>query len=89
MLFCCLYGTVVLSLMVVLMTNELEMDVKENKASIILDKLEIRKKMRNEAAWIIGGLGRLFRIENMTNREKEALRSRFSDHLHKFKMYRR
>ena len=89
MLFCCMYGTVNVSLMVVLMTNELEMDVKEKKASIILDKLDIRGKMRQEAAWIIGGLGKLFHISKLSESEKKNLRARFSHHLHNFKVLRR
>lgn len=75
--------------MVVLMTNELEMDIKETKASIILEKLEIREKMKKEAAWIIGGLGRLYHIDKMSDKKKKSLRARFNYHLHNFKTFRR
>lgn len=62
MLFCCMYGTVVLSLMVVLLTDKMEMDPNETRASIVLDKLEYTKKMKKSAAYIIGGLGKMRKL---------------------------
>lgn len=62
MLFCCMYGTVVLSLVVVLLTDKMEMDSHETRASIVLDKLEVHKKMKESAAWIIGGVGKMRKI---------------------------
>jgi hypothetical protein len=88
MLFCCMYGTVVLSLVVVLLTDKMEMDTQETRASIVLDKLEIHKKMRESAAWIIGGIGKMRKINEMKTKEKRALLKRFSHHVYRFKQLR-
>jgi hypothetical protein len=75
--------------MVVLMTNELEMDKKESKSSLILDKLKARKKMKQSAAWVISGLGRMYHIRKMTGKEKTQFYNRFIYHLNEFKALRR
>ena len=88
MLFCCMYGTVVLSLVVVLLTDKMEMDSHETRASIVLDKLEVNKKMKVSAAYIIGGVGKMRKINEMKKKDKKALLKRFSYHVHRFKILR-
>jgi hypothetical protein len=88
MLFCCMYGTVVLSLVVVLLTDKMDMDSHETRASIVLDKLEVHKKMKQSAAYIIGGVGKMRKINSMKKSAKKALLKRFAYHVHRFKSLR-
>ena len=89
MVTCCLYGNIIISLLVVLLSNELELDVREQKANLLLEKLEIRKAMKNSAAFIVTGLVKLQFLERMTDNDKRALKSRFNYHLKRFKKLKR
>lgn len=59
-LVCSVYGVTVVSLIVVTLTNLLEMDNQEKKVYGLLKRLTIRDNLRGRAAKLIGVLGRYF-----------------------------
>lgn len=89
MFFCSLAGVVIISIMVVAVTNELEMDSLQSKAYTVIRKISIKEKMKNEAASVIGKASRLFlkikkhkpiKVDNVFKLNKNIL---------KFKTFRR
>lgn len=58
-IFCCIYGVTVVSLIIVTITNTLNLNGKENMAFITLEKLQIRSQMSDLSAKIIGCVGKL------------------------------
>jgi hypothetical protein len=48
-----------------LLTEKLDMENGETKASLLLEKLSKQKQMRESAAWIITGLGKMNQIDTM------------------------
>ena len=51
---CAMYGVIVVSLIVVTITNTLEMNSSESKSFVVLERLKIRQEMREHASHIIG-----------------------------------
>lgn len=68
MFFCSLVGVVVISVMVVAVTNKLEMDTLEKKVYTVMTKISLKEKMINKAAKVIGKAGRLYL--NIKNRKE-------------------
>jgi hypothetical protein len=64
------------------------MDPPQTSASLLLDKLEVQTKIRESAAWVISGFGKLQNIESLDSKEREQLLKRFSRHLNMFKELR-
>ena len=82
---CSIWGAFVVSLMVVALTNILEMDHLEQKAYHVLRRLTTRDKMRNEAACV---LTRLFKAKLKAKKYQYisfAKISEIKDHLKRFK----
>lgn len=60
MFFCSLVGVVIISIMVVAVTNELEMSSLQSKAFTVIKKISIKEKMKHEAASVLGKAARLY-----------------------------
>lgn len=54
MFLCSLVGVIVISMMVVAVKNKLEMNGLETKAYTVINKVEIKKKVKLSAADVIG-----------------------------------
>lgn len=70
MVFCCIYGVTVVSMIIVTITNTLQHDSKERKAFIILEKLTINDQMRDKASHIMGLVGKLSLKKTIETPEK-------------------
>lgn len=53
MFFCSLVGVIVISIMVVAVTNKLEMTKIQKKVFTFMNKLSLKEKMRRQAAKVI------------------------------------
>lgn len=60
MFLCSMFGVVIVSFVVVTVRNELEMTTLESKAYTVIKKIEIKNKMKHEAATIIGKAAKLY-----------------------------
>lgn len=49
-----IWGTFIVSMMVVVVSNTLTMEKNEKRTSIIINKLELRKDIENEARQLVG-----------------------------------
>ena len=49
-----IWGTFIVSMMVVVVSNTLTMEKNEKRTSIIINKLELRKDIQNEARQLVG-----------------------------------
>lgn len=56
---CCLWGMAIVSLMVVTVTNSLELSPLESQALTVLLRLKQRESIRNEAAYILTLMGKM------------------------------
>lgn len=54
MFLCSLVGVIVISVMVVAVTNKLEMSNLQTKAYTVISKIKIKKEIKHQAAQIIG-----------------------------------
>lgn len=61
--FCSIYGVVVVSLMVVTITNSLEMSEHEVKAFLVLERLKIKESMKTHASHLVGVVGKLQKVD--------------------------
>jgi potassium intermediate/small conductance calcium-activated channel subfamily N protein 2 len=64
MLVCCVYGMVVVSLMVNFVSQELSLSQSEVKAYTVIKRLQKRKELKKEAGAIIGKLGKYNYLKN-------------------------
>ena len=48
-----IWGVFIVSLMVVALTNTLSMDISENKAHNVIKRLQLRKQLIDESAWVL------------------------------------
>ena len=60
MFLCSMFGVVIVSFVVVTVRNELEMTSLESKAYTVIKKIEIKNKMKHQAATIIGKAAKLY-----------------------------
>lgn len=60
MFLCSLVGVIVISIMVVAVTNKLEMNSLQSKAYTVMRKVSMKEKMKDEAAKVIGKATRLY-----------------------------
>jgi len=56
------WGIFIVSLMVVVLTNALDMDANESRALIVLNRLEAKKVVKEKAANLIGASYRRHRL---------------------------
>lgn len=68
-MICSVYGVTVVSLIVVTLTNLLEMDSQEHKVFTLLTRLTIRDNIKRKSAEVIGLLGK---AGTSTQKEKSA-----------------
>lgn len=60
MFLCSLVGVIIISVMVVAVTNKLEMSNLQSKAYTVISKIRIKKDVQNKAASILGMASRMF-----------------------------
>lgn len=60
MFLCSMFGVVIVSFVVVTVRNELEMTSLESKAYTVIKKIEIKNKMKHDAATIINKAAKLY-----------------------------
>jgi len=91
----CIWGISVVSIMVVTITNVLAMDSLEEKSLVVLRRLELKKKQKKEAAFILTNIARLGmnkkKISNPELRDKknEEIVGDLKRHLNTFKQISR
>lgn len=71
--FCSIYGVTVVSLMVVAITNTLEMSNAENKSYLTLERLEIKTQMKEKASKMVSHVGKLGSVSKMSKKQKIEL----------------
>ena len=88
MFFCAMFGVIIVSVMVVAVTNSLEMTNLESKAYTVIKKLAIKNRMRDQAADIITKAVRMYlkvknkkkihtsKVFELNNRTQEFKRDR-------------
>lgn len=88
MFACSLVGVVVISIMVVAVTNQLEMNSLQSKAYTVMRKISLKEKMKKEAAKCIGKASKLFLL--IKNRRPIKVEKVFGLNrtIKKFKHYR-
>lgn len=64
---CSLYGVTIVSLIVVTLTNLLEMDSHQQKAFYLLEKLNAKSAIRDEATEMIGIMARLANAKKLNS----------------------
>lgn len=87
--FCSIFGVIIVSFMVVTVKNELDMTVLESKAYAVIKKVELKEKLKKQAASIIGKGVRIF----MGVRKNRPFQSKivydFNNEIYDFKHQRR
>lgn len=68
--FCSIYGVTVVSLMVVTITNTLEMSGAEKKAYLTLERLEVKRELRTNAGYMVNYVGKLNSVKDMSKKQK-------------------
>ena len=86
--FCSIYGVTVVSLMVVTITNSLEMGDHEVKAFLVLERLKIKEDMKVHASHLVGVVGKFKNAEKLNKKNRIALVSRMAKHTTQFKTLR-
>ena len=69
---CSLYGVTIVSLIVVTLTNLLEMDPTQAKAFFLLEKLKAKNAIREEATEMIGLLARLSNAKKFSQKDPKV-----------------
>jgi hypothetical protein len=85
---CSIYGVTVVSLMVVTITNSLEMSESEVKAFLVLERLKINESLRTHASHLVGVVGKLKKAEKLNKKNRISLVSRMAKHTTQFKTLR-
>lgn len=89
MFLCSLVGVIVISIMVVAVTNQLEMNSLQSKAYTVIRKINLKEKMKKEAAGVIGKALKLY----MSIKKEEPVKVEnvfgLNRKISKFKNYRR
>lgn len=68
------------------------MDISESKAHNVINRLEVRKDLRDESAWVLTSAGRFSRMCKNSQITKSELKSRIDmikSHAESFKQYNR
>ncbi len=87
----CMWGITIVSIMVVTITNVLTMDSLEEKALVVLRRLELKKVQKKEAAFILTNIARLGLIKKkypnseMRNKKNQEVVGELRKHLNSFK----
>ena len=87
--FCSLYGVTVVSLMVVTITNTLEMSTAEEKAYLVMEKLEVKDQMKEVAGHMVTYMGKLTQVANMDKKTRLEVVSKMAKKTSEFKTLRR
>jgi Ion channel len=85
---CCIYGVVVVSLVVVTIQNSLNMSREEYKAFLVLNKLKIKEKMKIHASHLVGVVGKLKNAHILGTSERISLVKTMAKHTNTFKILR-
>jgi len=88
---CCIWGVFVVSLMVVVLNNILSMNSGEEKALTVLQRLELRKTLKDEAAYVLTNMAKIglnnrrkYQKDKLDKKNKEIGRN-IKKHLNDFK----
>lgn len=84
---CCIYGVFIVSMVVVSITNALEMNNMEVKSYNILQRLKIKEKMKQTAAMIIGNMARIPRMKKKSVKARKRFTLRLMEKAKEFKDY--
>jgi len=83
--FVCIWGTMIISLMVVTLTTIFEMNSLEFKAFNILERLSAKEKMRSEAAHVLTNIIRGKNVSKNQKKNSEKHLEQTKNHLKSFK----
>ena len=75
--------------MVVSIINVLEMNSKESKSFLILERLSLRDDIQQEAAHVICGIGKLINYDKLSESDRTKMAKNMVLHSGKFKELRR
>ena len=70
-----IWGTFIVSLMVVVLTNTLNMDQSEKRALIVLNRLEAKKTLKNSAALLINHACKKYLLKKKRDKDGQSLTS--------------
>ena len=75
---CCVYGVWVVSLVVVTVTNILELGRPETKAFLVIRRLLVVDKMKNTASHVMTSVAKMRHLDKMSGKRKLNLFNRLS-----------
>lgn len=87
----CLWGVLVVSLMVVTLSNMLELESGEDKALTLLRRLEFKKSLREKAALVLSSAARyriMIKVKNQDQMKLNLQAGRFRRYLNEFRATR-
>ena len=89
MFICAMVGVIIVSIMVVAIMNELEMTNNEAKAYTVISKIQLKRRMTDQAACIISKAMRLYTKIKKEEPISAKLAYDLNSKLIKFKKYRK
>jgi len=70
MTICAFWGSFIVSMMVVVITNTLKMGANETRALIVLNRLEARKSLKEKAALLLSAVAKYALLEKLYRQSK-------------------